>query len=139
MLVAQFGGNLSDAILKLTVGITERLSSRQRRQFVRRPVLFRPATQESNGIADVGARTIDATADQLELGDQSVVALQKLIALLGESLVESLEQVDPASQAGDFRFEPVHGVFIFGVLAPQLIIVLLEDCHQIVVIASQFF
>ena len=44
----------------------------------------------------------------------------------------------PASEASDFAFELVHGVLIFGVLAPQLGIVLLKDFHQIVVIASQF-
>jgi hypothetical protein len=32
----------------------------------------------------------------------------------------------------------VHGVLVFGVLAPQLGIVLLKDFHQIVVIALQF-
>ena len=67
-----------------------------------------------------------------------VVAFQELIAFLSETLVEFFELVDPASQASDFAFELVHGVLVFGVLAPQLGIVLLKDFHQIVVIALQF-
>jgi hypothetical protein len=39
--------------------------------------------------------------------------------------------------AGDFAFELVHGVLIFGMLSPQLGIVL-KDFHQVVIIASQF-
>ena len=79
MLAAQCCGNLGDAIRKLTVGIAERLRRWRRWQFVRL-VLFRPAPQESNRVADAGARTIDAATDQLELRDQPVIALQELIA-----------------------------------------------------------
>ena len=42
VLASQCCGNLGDAILKLTVGVVERLRRRQRRQFMRL-VLFRPA------------------------------------------------------------------------------------------------
>jgi hypothetical protein len=76
----------------------------QRRQFVGL-VIFRPAPQDSNRVADVGARTVDAAADQLELGDQPVISFQELIAFLGESLVEYFELVDPTSQADDFTFD----------------------------------
>ena len=125
VLAARCCGNLGDAILKLTVGIAERLRRWQRRQFVRL-MLFRPASQESNRVADAGARTIDAATDQLELRDQPVIAFQELIAFLGELLVEFFELVDPALQASDVAFERVHGVLIFRVLAPQLGIVLLK-------------
>jgi hypothetical protein len=136
VLAAQCCGNLGYAILKLTVDIIERLRRRQRRQFVRL-VPFRPAPQQSNRVADAGA-TIAAAADQLELRDQPVIAFQELIAFFGESLVEFFELVDPAFQASDFAFELVHGVCVFGVLAPQLGIALLKDFYQIVVIALQF-
>jgi hypothetical protein len=106
------------------------------REFVRLVLLFQPAPQESNRVADAGARTIDAATDHLELRDQPVIAFQELIAFLGESLVEFFELIDPALQASDFALELVHGVLIFGVLAPQLGIVLLKDFHQIVAIAS---
>jgi hypothetical protein len=43
VLAAQCCGNLGDAILKLTVGIAERLRRWRRQQFMR-VVLFRPAT-----------------------------------------------------------------------------------------------
>ena len=88
VLAAQCCGNLGDAILKLTVGIAERLR-RQRRQFVRL-VLFRPAPQESNRVTDAGAHTIDAAADQFELRDQPVIAFQELIVFLGEPFIEPL-------------------------------------------------
>ena len=109
VLAAQCCGNLGDAILKLTVGIAERLRRWQRRQFVRL-VLFWPAPQESNRVADAGARTIDAATDKLKLRDQPVIAFQELIAFLGESLVEFFELVDPASEASDLAFELVNGV-----------------------------
>src|SRR5262249_59664618 len=77
------------------------------------------------------------STNQLNWRDQPVIAFQELIAFLVKSLVEFFELVDLALQASDFTFELVHSVLVFGVLAPQLGIVLLKDFHQIVIIASQ--
>jgi hypothetical protein len=54
------------------------------------------AGQQARSAPLTPARAINAATDQLELRDQPVIALQKLIAFFGKSFIESFQLVDPA-------------------------------------------